>query len=251
MKPLLLLFVIGAITLSSPVTVVASPATLGGGFADAYSAFGPIYALYRSYADYLFAGTPVVIPAGLDGACQTFSHRLASLQVALVTEKGGNTDTALTYLVRARQATESFCASHRTTLWTIAAMSTPDMTFLATAAKAGFFASISDINNLMGRAFDHTLTAFPDAAARWRFSVAFATRTLIDKQKITRIDPALSKILLGSADTPPPPSGLAPVLMTAVKELAAYSGKTLTAEAAARVNALAATIYHALVANGK
>ncbi len=245
------MFVAVIITLLIPIGVCASPATLGGEFADAYSAFGPIYALYRSYADYLFAGTPVVIPAGLDGACQTFSHGLEKLQIALVTEKGGNTEEALTYLVRSRQAAESFCVSYRTTLRTIAAMSTPDMTFLATAAKAGFFASISDINNLMGRAFDRALIGLPTAATRWRFSVAFATRTLIDKQKITRMDPSLSKILLGSADTPPPPSGLSPILMTAVKELAAYSGKTLTADAAARVKALAATIYHDLIANGK
>ena len=251
MKSLLLLFIIGAIAVSIPIGGWASPATLGGEFADAYSAFGPVYALYRSYADYLFAGTPVVVLAGLGGACQTFSRSLGKLQIALVTEKGGNTDEALTYLVRVRQATNAFCTSYHTTLRTIAAMSTPDMTFFAKVAKAGFFATISGINNLMERAFDRALTGLPDATAQWQFSVAFATRTLIDKQKITRIDSSLSKILLGSADTPPPPSGISPVLMTAVNELAVYSGKTLTADAAARVKALAATIYHALIVNGK
>ena len=224
---------------------------LGGEFADAYAAFGPVYALYRSYADYLFSGTPVVIPTGLNGACQTFSRRLEDLQIALVTEKEGNTDEALTYLVHVRQETTTFCTSYRTTMRAIAAMSSPDMTFFANAAKAGFFVTISEINNLMGRAFDRALTGLPDAAARWQFSAAFATRTLIDRRKITHIDPSLGKILLGSADTPPPPSGISPALMRAVNELAAYSGKTLTADAAARVKTLATTIYRALIATGK
>ena len=233
--------------LAVPLVAVASPAALGGKFADAYTAFAPVYALYRSYADYLFSGTPVAIPAGLTSTCQTFSRRLASLQVALVTEKGGNTEEALTYLVHVQQATESFCTAYHTTLQAIVAMSGPDMAFLDKAAKAGFFAAISDINDLMGRAFDRTLTGLPNDAARWKFSVAFATRTLLDKPDITRVDSSLSKILLGSAEAPPPPPGLPTRITAAIRELASYSGKTLTTDAATRVKALARAIYQYLI----
>ena len=43
-----------------------SPALLGSQFADAYAAFAPLYVLHRSYAEYLFNGTAVEIPADLE-----------------------------------------------------------------------------------------------------------------------------------------------------------------------------------------
>lgn len=242
-----ILIVIGLGALLIPLYPLASPAKLGGEFADAYTAFAPMYALYQSYADYLFSGTAVVIPAGIGTACQTVSQSLSRLQIALVTEKKGNTEQALTYLVRGRQALDSFCSTYASTIEAIAAMPAPDITSLNKAAKAGFFAAISTINNLMGRAFDRTLTGLPDDSSRWRFSATFATRTLLDKRDITRIGPTLSEILLGSPDTPPPPPGLSPEITAAVHGLAAYSGKKLTTQDVAMVKALANTVYRYLI----
>ncbi len=228
------------------VASVASPASLGGSFADAYTAFAPLYSLYRSYADYLFYGSKVIIPPGIETVCQTFSTILSSLQMEIIaqTESG----EAINYVAHLRQSLESFCTRYSQTITAIAVMSTPNMEFLETAAKKDFFSSVSDLNKLLKGAFDAVLEELPPGEPQWSFAVAFACRTLIDQPRITHIEDSLKKILLGSDESPPPPSGLPDEIVETLHELAAYAGKDIAPTDVGRVKRLAHKIYDFLLA---
>ncbi len=224
----------------------ASPASLGGKFADVYTAFAPLYSFYRSYADYLFYGSEVVVPSGIGVVCQSFSSTLASLQMDLIvqTESG----EAINYVVHLRQSLGAFCARYSETITAVATMTTPDMEFLGRAAKKGFFGSISELNNLLKEAFNAVLEKLPAGKEQWKFAAAFACRTLIDQPRITHIEDSLKKILLGSDESPPPPSGLPDEIVETLHELAAYAGQDVTPTDVNRVKGLAHKIYNFLLA---
>jgi len=234
-------------SLSIALPSLAGPAALGSRFADAYTAFAPLYSLYRSYADYLFYGTAVVIPPGVESSCQTLSQTLASLQMELIVQTGSKITEGITYLVHLRQSLASFCSTYRSTMSAIAAMSVPDISFLNQAADAGFFAAISDLNKLLGKAFDLTLNGLDGRDAQWEFSAGFAARTLLDQKQIKHIDPTLKQILLGSKDTPPPPAGLPDEIKKTLVALSSYAGEDLTPLEVEKVRELARTLYGYLV----
>lgn len=230
---------------SIPLQGIASPASLGGGFADAYTAFGPLYAFYRSYADYLFYGNEVVIPPGIEGVCQSFSETLSSLQMEMIvqTESGA----AITYIVHLRQSLGSFCSTYASTIEAAAATPTPDPNFLKKAAEDGFFAAVSDMNKLLEHAFNGTLDGLPPGDPHWMFAAAFVCRTLMDQQRITHIESSLEQILLGSDETPPPPPDLPDEIMKSLQELSSYAGKDIAPAEAGRIKSLARTIYEFLL----
>jgi len=227
---------------------VASPASLGGGFADAYTAFAPLYAFYRSYADYLFYGSEVVIPPGVGGVCQSFSATLASLQVEMIIQT--ESAEAVTYIVHLRQSLNSFCSTYASTIETVAAMSSPDPAFLKEAADEGFFASVSDMNKLLERAFNSALDGLPPGDPQWAFAAAFVCRTLMEQPRITHIESSLERILLGSEETPPPPPDLPDEIVQSLKELSGYAGKEIATVEAERIKSLARTIYEFLLERG-
>ncbi len=232
----------------SPLHGLASPASLGGGFADTYTAFAPLYALYRSYADYLFYGSEVVIPPGIGGACQSLSKTLPSLQAEMIVQTGSA--EALTYIVHLRQSLDPFCSTYSSTIAGLAATSTPDQDLLKEAADKGFFAAVSNMNKLLERAFNSTLDGLPPGDPQWAFATAFVCRTLIDQPRITHIESTLDRILLGSDDTPSPPSDLPEGIMQSLKALSAYAGKDVTPAEVERVKTLAHKIYDFLLKRG-
>ncbi len=228
-----------------PIHGLASPAALGGGFADVYTAFAPLYSFYRSYADYLFYGSEVVIPSGIEGVCQSLSATISSLQMEMIVQT--ESAEALSYIVHLRQNLGPFCSTYSSTLDALAAMSTPDPDFLKKAADKGFFASISDMNKLLERAFNDTLDGLPPGDPQWTFAAAFVCRTLIDQSRITHIESTLKRILLGSDETPSPPTDLPDEIVQSLEELSAYAGKDIAPADVGRVRALAHTIYEFLL----
>ncbi len=228
-----------------PVSAVSSPATLGGGFADAYTAFAPLYGFYRSYADHLFYGTEVEVPPGIEDTCQSFFSTLGDLQLELIIQTGSA--AALTYVTHLRQSLVSFCSTYEGVLEMVEGTAKPDPKFLAQAADAGFFAAISNLNKLMENAFNNAIDSLPPGDPQWEFAAAFVCRTIIDQPRITHIDPTLGKVLLGSDETPPPPRWIPDRIMEAMHALSAYSGSDVPAAEVDTVRKLAEEIYSFLV----
>ena len=232
--------------LLAPVAL-ASPTHLGSTFADAYSAFAPLYALYRSYAEYLFQGTAVVVPPGLESACQSCSKTLETLQVTFIVQTDSQRVEEVGYLVRLRGKLSSFCESYREPIATIAVADPIDLSLLDQAAEENLLASISDLNKLFEELLNLTIENLKGAHDRWAFNAAFATRTLMNQKTIERIDSALEPILLGSEETSPPPEHLPEEITQALQSLAALSGRDLSFQEQVEAGALARTIHTFLV----
>ena len=225
----------------------ASPAHVGTAFADAYSAFAPLYALYRSYAEYLFHGSAVVVPLSLESACQSCSTRLETLQMTLIVQTDLPYAQEVGYVVRLRERVASFCENYRETITTIASADSVDLSFLAQAAEDDLFASISDLNTLFEKALNLTIENLEEGADRWFFNTAFATRTLMNQETIVRIDAALKPILLGSEETSPPPENLPEEIANALQSLAALVGHELAPQEGAQAETLAQSIHTFLI----
>jgi len=227
---------------------IASSAHVGSAFADAYSAFAPLYALYRSYAEYLFQGTAVVVPPGLESACQSCSKNLETLQVTFIVQTDLQRVEEVGYLVRLREKLSSFCENYHEPITTIASAESIDLPLLDQAAEEDLFASISDLNTLFEKTLNLTIENFEEASDRWMFNTAFATRTLMNQETIVRIDAALEPILLGSEETSPPPQeNLPEEIMKALQSLAALTGQELSPQERAQADTLARSIHAFLV----
>ena len=238
-------FLIILILLAS--VALATPAHLGSAFADAYSAFAPLYALYRSYAEYLFQGTAVVVPAGLEPACQSCSKNLETLQVTFIVQTDSQRLEEVGYLVRLRGKLSTFCESYRESIATIAVTEPIDLPFLDQAAEEDLFASISNLNTLFEELLNLTIENLKETHDRWAFNAAFATRTLLNQKTIERIDPALEPILLGSEETSPPPEHLPDKIAQALQSLVTLSGRDLSLQEQVTAGTLARTIHAFLV----
>ncbi len=226
---------------------LASPAHVGSAFADAYSAFAPLYALYRSYAEYLFHGSVVVVPLDLESACQSCSTRLENLQMTFIVQTDLPYTEEVGYVVRLRERVASFCENYREPITTIASAESIDLSFLARAAEDDLFASISDLNTLFEKTLNLTIENLEEANDRWMFSTAFATRTLMNQEAIVRIDAALEPILLGSEETSPPPANLPEEITHAIQSLAALTGHELSPQERAQADTLARSIHAFLI----
>ena len=227
---------------------IASSAHVGSAFADAYSAFAPLYALYRSYAEYLFHGSAVVVPPGLESACQSCSTRLENLQMTFIFQTDSPYTEEVGYVVRLRERVASFCENYREPITAIASAESIDLSFLAQAAEDDLFASISDLNALLEKTLNVTIENLEGAHDRWMFNTAFATRTLMNQETIVRIDAALEPILLGSEETSlPPQENLPEEIMKALQSLAALTGRELSPQERAQAGTLARSIHAFLV----
>lgn len=226
---------------------IGSSAHVGSAFADAYSAFAPLYALYRSYAEYLFHGSAVFVPLGLESACQSCSTRLENLQVTFVLQIDSSYTEEVGHVIRLRERVTSFCKNYREPITTISSTESIDLSFLAQAAEDDLFASISDLNTLFEKTLNLTIENLEEAHDRWMFNTAFATRTLINQETIVRIDTALKPVLLGSEETSPPPENLPEEIMKALQSLAALTGHELSPQERAQADTLARSIHAFLV----
>ena len=226
----------------------ASPAHVGSALADAYSAFAPLYALYRSYAEYLFHGSAVVVPLGLESACQSCSTRLENLQMTFIVQTDSQRVEEVGYLVRLRGKLASFCENFHGPIAAIAVADPIDVSLLDQAAEENLFASISKLNELFEKLLNLTIKNLEETHDRWAFNTAFATRTLMNQETIEWIDAALEPILLGSEETSPPPQeNLPEEIMKALQSLAALSGRDLSSQEQMEAGALARSIHAFLV----
>lgn len=232
--------------LLAPVAL-ASPAHLGSAFADAYSAFAPLYALYRSYAAHLFHGSSVVVPKGLETACQSCSHKLESLQLAFLVQTDAQRVEEVAYLVRLRGKFASFCETYRKAIAAISVMEPIDLVFLDQVAEEKLFASISNLNVMFEELLNLTIENLEQTHDHWAFNAAFATRTLTNQETIDRIDSTLEPILLGSEESPSPPDDLPAEILRALQSLAALSGRDLSIQERKEARTLARVIHAFLV----
>ncbi len=216
-------------------------------FADAYTAFAPLYALYRSYAGYLFSGTALAIPSGLDGACRSFSTRLTDLQVMFITQTGSQQAGQATLVAHLRGSLEVFSTTYHGTIAGIAALQTPSLPVFSQASDDGFFAAISAVNKQLESVFTTTLDELRESKEAWEFAAAFVTQTLLDQRPIQRIDPSLETILLGPQDAPYPRADLPAAILPQVDALVALIGHDLNPQEAAQAAALARTIHTYLI----
>jgi hypothetical protein len=226
---------------------LAAPAHMGVAFAEVYRAFTPLFALHRAYADYLFLGVPVRPPAGVPAACEEIPPQLDLLRAELLVQTGSAEVVALLGHVQA--GLSAFCQEHLETLDEIASMDELGWSLLQEAADAGLFARVGELEEALNNAFDKTVSGFePDR--QWRFSVAFAMRTLLEQGEISRLDPALVEILLGSERSPPPPADLPASLSEHVRALAGFCGRDLSPAEREEAIGIAARIEAALVEGG-
>jgi len=215
----------------SPVAVSSPEAALGSQFADLYSSFAPLYALYRSYADHLFTGAPVVVPSGISGSCTGLFSAINGISSDLLTQ---NSSAALAVL---RVEVVDFCVSYRSTLEEIE-RSSPDEPLLERASDERLFASIYELNGMLEETLSQALSSLDEGVGRWRFAVAFAVRTIIDRATIDMIDDDLRGLFYGE-DRDSPPIELPEGVYSAMAELIALSGRPLIAGEADQARYLA------------
>lgn len=242
---LLLLAFIALLLLSFPAA--GSYACLGSIFADVYTAFAPLYALHDSYANYLFTGSEVTVPSGLDEACEELSQHLGKLHMGLIIQSDSQRVEVLAHLADLQGNVASFCATQQEQIAAIAAMEENDLTLFSQASERGLFAEIKELRTLLDEVFTLTLENLTEERDQWMFNAAFVIRTLINQEEIEQINLSLEQILLGSEETPAPPEDLPEEVLQGLHALVFFSGRKLTPQEQEEVVTLARTIYAYLV----
>ena len=220
--------IIAALVLIAALSLVAvsSPeVALGSRFADLYSSFAPLYALYRSYADHLFSGTSVVVPPGIAGSCDRLWFSLHGMALDL---PRGMPAAAVPSLIAFRWSFIGFCASYRSILERLERGSPEQLdSILDEAGESRLFSSIFELEGDLEEALSQALGGFAEGIERWRFAVAFATRTIIDRDTFDRIDEDLQGIFYGEGRSSPPME-FPDAVNEAMASLIGLSGRSLT-----------------------
>ncbi len=244
---LLLLAFIVILVFSFPFPAAGSCAYIGSVFADVYTAFASLYALHDSYTNYLFIGSEVIVPSGLDKACEELSQHLGKLHMGLIIQSDSQRVETVVYLVDLQGSVASFCATYQEQIAAIAAMEENDFILFAQAADEGLFAEIKELRTLLDEVFTLTLENLTEARDQWMFNAAFATRTLMNQETIARIDASLEPILMGSEETLPPPENLPDDILQAIRHLASMGDKELTWKEREEAQDLARAVHAFLV----
>ena len=232
----------GILVLVAGMPGFASPASLGSAFSDAYTAFAPLYAFYSAYAGYLLHGTEVTVPPGLEEACDRLAAGLTALQAELIVQTDAQRVEQVTSVAHLRESAFSFCGRYGEAIRSVSVALGTDPTLLDELAVKGFFVEIQALNAALQDVFAETLESLPPGFARWSFSTAFATRTLLLQEAIERIDLGLREILLGG-EGPSARVDLPSEILEAVQALASLSGRILSAEEQAQARGAALQIY--------
>ncbi len=225
---------------------VSSPASLGSTFSGTYTSFAPLYALYKTYADYLFSGTPIVIPDGLEQACTLFQMKLETLQMALIVQTDSERVAQVTRVAHLRQTMASFCDTYQGTIAEIASLSAPDMGILQDAADSGLFAAISGANKELEAVFTSTIDGYA-TKERWAFDVAFSMRTLLSRGDFAKLDRSLSQILLGPDGAQYGPGVIPLGIVSQVNAVASLAGRDLDEAEQQKAAAVTQEIYDYLM----
>ena len=224
-------------------TCGAFEAELGARFADAYTAFAPLFVVHRSYADHLFLGTGVEIPMHLVESCQSFSYQLALLQIDLIEQTASRMPETMNFVLRLRMEQATYCDRYVSTLERIAAVPEADRAMLEAAKDSGLFAGIQTLSDLLELALDAALTELEGDLGPWRFAVAFSMRGVLNQQPVERIDVNLGEILYGAEEATGPPLDVPDAVADAMAYLIELSGRDLGEEAAALAVGYAGIVY--------
>jgi len=225
----------------------AFEAQLGARFADAYTAFAPLFLFHRSYADHLFQGTGVVIPMYLVESCQSFSYQLALLQIDLIEQTAPQMPETMSFVLRLRMEQAAYCDRHVVTLEQIAAAPEADLDMLKAASDTGLFAGIQALSDLLELSLDAALTELDEDLGPWRFAVAFSMRGILNQQSVERIDSNLSDILYGADGAAGPPLVVSDAVADAMADLIELSGRDLGDDEAALAVGHAGIVYRYIV----
>ncbi len=232
--------VVGLIAVSG----CGSPALLATQFADVYAAFAPLYALHRSYADHLFAGTPVDPPPGLSEACENYTYRLAVFHAEYVVQTASVTAAGIAHVVRLRAASAAFCEDFARVLQAIEA-SSADPETLTAAGEKGLYAEIKRVNDRLEATLDELLVGSGNGVERWAFAVTFSMRTILRQPGLERISADLREILYADPEGTAPPSVVPEAVAEAMERLLGLSGRRLSeAESGEAIEAAAAIYDH-------
>jgi len=219
------------------------PAETGSTFADVYGAFAPLGVLHRSYADYLFYGTDVVIPDGLASACDETGLLLALLHVDLLTQTGAQVVDTMPRLTRLRADLAAFCDTHSLVLGDLSATSPPDIGKLKSASELGVFSGIYELQQGLQFAFEAYLDGLTDAQETWGFAAAFSLNTLLGQAELVRVEASLRDILCGSEGAVLPPAFVPQEIGGAIAELIEFIDVPLEASVVDEIRILARLIY--------
>lgn len=228
------------------IVAVATPASVGSIFADSYSAFAPLYTLYKGYANFLFSGSAVVVPTDLDEACPHLQEELGKLQMELITQTDSQRVEQVTRLAHLRQATAVFCQTYSQTIAEIIHPPSGDIDPLGQAADRGLFVAISDENKELEGLFSSTLDTY-SGRLQWVFAVSFSMRTILNQKDLSRLDKSLQEILLGPEDAPYAPDIVPGEILLQAQELASLVGRALDGDEVERARHLAREIYDYLM----
>jgi hypothetical protein len=222
-------------------------AGMGSSFADVYSAFAPLAVLHRTYADFLFYGTDVVIPDNLSSACDETGYLVALLHVDLLTQTGSQVVDTMPRLTRLRADLAVFCDMHSGTLDEISMMNPPDLDKLKGASEVGLFSDIYGLQQGLQFVFEAYLDGLTDEQETWEFAVAFSLKTLLGQTKLEKVEASLRDILYGSEEAVLPPAFVPQDIAAAIVELIQYVDIPLEAPMVDEICTLAQLIYDYVV----
>jgi hypothetical protein len=223
------------------------PAESGAALADVYGAFAPLAVLHRSYADYLFYGSDVVIPDTLASACDATGFLLAIFHLDLAIQTGSAAASTAPWLARLRADLAMFCDRHSQNLVAIAELESPDIDLLKEASDLGLFAEIYRLQGGLQNVFEVYLDGLSDEEDTWTFAVAFSLRTLLMQSAIARIEQDLIAILYGSKEATEPPSFVDEGTAEAIVHLVAVVDIPLDETGLEQALSLAQTLFEVVI----
>jgi len=239
-------FLVVGLCLLPALSVLSSPASVGSTFADTYSAFAPLYTLYKSYANFLFAGTEIVIPPDLKQACAYLQDKLKTLQIEIITQTDSQRIEQVTRLAHLRQTTNTFCQTYREMISAIASLPTADLNMFKQAADDSLFVVISDENKELEGLFSSTLDTY-SGREQWKFAATFSIRTILEQGILIRLDSSLREILLGPEDALYAAGIVPATVLPQVEKLAALAGIDLDDVQQQRALSLTHEVYDYLM----
>ncbi len=236
-----------ALTLMASAVFGGQQAGVGSSFAEIYGAFAPLAVLHRSYADFLFYGTDVVIPDNLASACDETGYLVALLHVDLLTQTGSQVVDTMPRLTRLRADLAVFCDTHSGTLDDISMMNPPDLDKLKGASEGGLFSDIYGLQQGLQFVFEAYLDGLTDEQETWEFAVAFSLKTLLGQTKLEKVEASLRDILYGSEEAALPPAFVPQDIAVAIVELIQFVDIPLEASMTDEIRTLAQLIYDYVV----
>lgn len=223
--------------------VSAGPAAvLGSALADAYTAFAPLVALYRSYADALFAGADVVVAVGAVSSAMQFSVALGEAARESASQSPSRASSASERLVRLGQSADAFDEQYREALAAVGEQAKLPLWAADQLAAEGLFRDIRFLHVAFEEALQAAMDETGDDRDRWSFAVAFAMRVLLLNRDAAVVPADLRAILYGRADADESPFPVPGDVAAAMAELLRQSDEDQDEVRQAAVRAAAETI---------